>query len=262
MPDEKNTNIPEKHDGGLSDDKRYFKAVSNYMANVLGIDRNEIYKMLAEKIEARNVDQAVLEAVTRYFGFGPDGFGHGSHVEDRLNRSVDQYVKEMFQKGAGAWMDRLIQERLEQMAGNDHVAARDRARDPDTKTASRPGLYVYSTSVWLDLPTFNAMISEWIEKSLPARPHAFTTQLRTKDKFWPHELTVNVKSLDKDELKVVDDVNESTTPSWPGWRDVNITDKAVKKILAQALGWPEVSRIVAGTDGVAVFPPETLCHDK
>ena len=240
----------------MAADRRFFKAVSNYMANVLGIDRDEIYKMLAEKIDARNVDQMVLESVEKYFAVGHNAAtGATDFVKRKISECVEEHVKTQLRKGAEAWMDGLVQQELDRMAGNARLDALDAARRPNVAGMRRPGLDLYAAGAWISLELLDNMIALWLVQNMPSmpddRPRKFETEL--KPPRTGREITVRIECADKDARLLSALRPENDLPrAWSG--RVPVSDYGVKKIIASSLGWPAVSRLVAGTDGVAAFP--------
>lgn len=240
----------------MTGDRRFFKAVSNYMANVLGIDRNEISRMLAEKIDARNVGQMVLETVEKYFSTGVNAAPAATDfVKRKISECVEEHVKAQFRKGAGAWMDGLVQQELDRMAGNARLDALSAARRPNITGMRRPGLDLYAAGAWIGLKLLDNMIALWLAQNMPAmpdgNPRKFETEL--KPPRTGHEVTVRIECADKD-ARLLSALRPENDPprSWSG--RVPVSDYGVKKIIASSLGWPAVSRLVAGTDGVAAFP--------
>lgn len=249
--------IPPRKDGRLSDDKRYFKAVSNYMANVLGIDRNEISKMLAEKIEQRNVDQAVLETVQRYFGVGVNGYCVDGIVKTKIDKLVEEHVKATLQKGASAWMDKLIQEKLEEMMDNERRGRLDAVKNP-TCTAGqrsyrpRPGQSVYNAGAYIEIRLIDAIIGQWLENNLGRRPD-FETKLRSDELA---EAKILVRGICPEEARAFEELFPRSHRVDYYANTIIIGPFGVAHLIAKSLGWNEISRIVAGQDGVCVFPPE------
>lgn len=240
----------------MTADRRFFKAVSNYMANVLGIDRDEIYKMLAEKIDARNVDQMVLESVEKYFAVGHNAAsGATGFVQDKIAKCVEEHVKAQFRKGAGAWMDGLVQQELDRMAGNARLDALSAARTPNVTGIRRPGLDLYAAGAWIDLKLLDNMISLWLAQNMPPlpddRPRKFETCL--KPLRTGQEAVVHIECKAQ-EASLLAPLRPEDDPPRPWANMVSVGDYGVKKIIAASLGWPAVSRLVAGDDGIAAFP--------
>lgn len=257
MEQREDKNIPSTEElMGMTSDRRFFKTVSNYMANVLGIDRDEIYKMLAEKIDARNVDQMVLESVERYFTVGHDAAsGATDFVRRKISECVEDHVKAQFRKGAGAWMDGLIQGELDRMAGNARLDALDKARRPNVTGMRRPGLDLYAAGAWVDLKLLDNMVALWLAQNMPPmpedRPRKFETDLKPLRTGQEAVVRIECKSQEAGLLAPLRPANDPPRP-WANM--VSVGDYGVKKIIAASLGWPAVSRIVAGEDGVAAFP--------
>lgn len=242
--------IPAPKDGGLSDDKRYYKAVSNYLANELGLDRNEIRKMLAEKIEARNVDQVVLEAVQHYFGFGVNALNVGAHVKARVDQSVDEHVRTMFKNGAGAWIDKLVQDKLDLMAGNLAQSEIEAARHP-ALTARRPNLDLYAGAAYLHRPLAENFIAAWLYEKTGRDP-VFELQLRPGQPDWP--IQCRVKGLKTEDAPIFEGLKSPSGSCriWGG--ETTMGETALKTIFARYLGWPEVARLIADRDGILALP--------
>lgn len=155
-------------------DRRFFKAVCNYMSNVLKMDAEAIRKIIGEKVESMGVEALVERHVKRYFGFGPDAHSADSWFRARIDKVVDGYIKDAMEHGMKEWMDVQIQHRMDQIAGC--------AAKPAAKTVNRPGLTSYAGAMALNKSLINCCIGDWLEASMPEseRKAVYTLDLESK----------------------------------------------------------------------------------
>lgn len=237
----------------MSDDRRFFKAVANYMANVLGVDRNAITGMLAKKVDSRNVDQLVSEAVAKYFGFGPNAAGGIKYaVNKRLDKTVDQYVRETMDRTCRGWIDRQVQIKVEEIAGLDAGKPANAQRDPAEK---RPELYRYSEGAYIGLPLLQKIAGDWIRNNMPVPARInYTVKLNPSA---DEAVCLDVYNLVNEEAELLNALRQEPVHPRVPCTASRVRQYGVAKLAAELLGWDRIGRIVADADGIAVFPPET-----
>lgn len=235
----------------LSEDRRFFKAVANYMANVLGIDRNTITEMLAKKVESRNVDQLVSEAVCRYFGFGPNANGGiGYAVDSRLDKTVDQYVRETMDKTCRGWIDRAVQIKCEEIAGVN--SSKDVAFEPGAEKV--PSLYRYSAAAYVELPLLQKIAGDWIRNNLPMPARVnFTVKLNPSKE---EAACIDFHGLKDEEADMLNPLRAEPGHYRAPYGACRIRQYGVEKLVAELLCWDRIGRMIADENGLAVFPPE------
>lgn len=235
----------------LSEDRRFFKAVANYMANVLGIDRNTITEMLAKKIESRNVDQLVSEAVSRYFGFGPNANGGiGYAVDRRLDKTVDEYVRETMDRTCRGWIDRAVQLKCEEIAGVN--GDRPVAFEPGTEKI--PSLYKYPAAAYLELPLLQKLVGDWVRENLPVPARVnFTIKLNPSKE---EAACIDFHQLKDGEADMLNPLRSEPGRYRAPSGACRIHQCGIEKLAAKFLGWDRIGRMVADSNGIAIFPPE------
>lgn len=95
--------------------KTVYKAVRNYMANELGLNRSEVEKILREQIQARNPAQLVKEAVASYFHMGRDAYRAGEYVQDEIRSAVRAEVRRLIEKDASGHVSLLVQNTVDRL---------------------------------------------------------------------------------------------------------------------------------------------------
>lgn len=232
----------------LSEDRRFFKAVANYMANVLGIDRNAVTEMLAKKVESRNVDQLVSEMVCRYFGFGPDANNIGYAVDKRIDKTVDQYVRETMDKTCRGWIDRAIQKKAEEIAGRSTDAV------PGTPIQPAPGLELYHNGAYLSRELLQKLAGDWIGANMPLPARlSYTVKLLQSGS---EPAVLDIYNLKDGEADLLNPLREDPGHYRAASGACRVKFWGVKKLVSSMLGWPEIGRAVVDAEGIAVFPPE------
>ena len=73
--------------------KTTYKQISNYIANELKVDRNEIKRILKEKVDRIDLSDMVRQAVDKYFHKGSNGYHAGTIVENRIIELVDKEIQ-------------------------------------------------------------------------------------------------------------------------------------------------------------------------
>lgn len=95
-----------------------YRAVSNYLSNELGIDRNYIEALLEKKIDERNPEQLVLDAISKYFNKGPNGWRCEDIVRERVNAVIDKHVGFAMESGVKQQLQSTIQEHVQQITNS------------------------------------------------------------------------------------------------------------------------------------------------
>ena len=233
----------------LSEDKRYFKAVANYMANVLGIDRNAITEMLAKKVDSRNVDQLVADMVCKYFGFGPNANSIGYAVDKRIGQTIDEHVRETMDRTCRGWIDRAVQLKCEEIAGRTTGNAKD-----GVPVQNAPGLELYQGSAYVSLGLLQKLAGDWIQENMPMPARLnYTVKLLQSGS---EPAVLDIYNLKDDEADLLNPLREDPGHYRAASGACRIKSWGIKKLVADMLGWERIGRIVVDTDGMAVFPPE------
>ena len=133
-------------------EKQIFKAVSQYLRE-LGIDRNYVDAVLREKIEARNPEELVRQAVCKYFNKGPDGWRAEDFVLTKTKEVVNETIKTAMASGVREQLDTVIDEHVRQI-----TSAFDTAKK--TNTAMSCAITMDATSA------VYVMNTEYLEKTL------------------------------------------------------------------------------------------------
>ncbi len=233
----------------LSEDRRYFKAVSNYMANVLGIDRTAITEMLAKKVESRNVDQMVSEMVCRYFGFGPNANNIGYAVDARIDKTVEQYVKETMDRTCRGWIDRAVQLKCEEIAGRTPGHAED-----GVPVQNAPGLELYGAGAYVGLGLLQKLAGDWLKANMPEPDRLdYTVKLLQSGS---EPAVLDIYNLKDGEADMLNPLREDPGHYRAASGACRVKFWGVKKLIADMLGWNAIGRAVVDAEGMAVFPPE------
>lgn len=129
--------------------KAVYKAVRNYMANELGLDRSEVEKILREQIQARNPGQLVKEAVAAYFHTGRDAYRAGEYVQDEIRSSVRAEVRRLIEKDASGHVSLLVQDTVDRLyaAAGEPLDGQARAAVPGMEPRSRAALVTKELAV-------------------------------------------------------------------------------------------------------------------
>lgn len=157
MPGNPETKTPE----GAPGKKDLYKAVSNYLSNELGIDRNYVDRVIAGKIEARNVEAQVRQAVAAYFHKGPTGWRADDFVRDAIKAEIDKHVQAQLKSGAGTYLNALIQQHVDQICAASG-AARPVPGNEDAIEA-QPGIDIYRTAVVMSQPAVDQAMADWAD---------------------------------------------------------------------------------------------------
>lgn len=96
--------------------KDVYKAVSQYLRE-LGIDRNYVENMLRQKIDARNPEDLVRQAVSKYFRRGSDGYDAAQIVLDKTRQVINETVRTAMRNGVQEQLDAVINEHVAQITG-------------------------------------------------------------------------------------------------------------------------------------------------
>lgn len=232
----------------LSEHRHFFRAVSNYMANVLKIDRTAVDEMLEKKVEARNVDALVSKMVAKYFGFGPDANGLGYHVKKRIDETVDRYVRETMDKTCRGWIDREVQRKAEEIAGTGRAPA-DMSKAPRV-----PNLEIYQGAAYAGITLIQKLAGDWIAANMPDPEHVRYTVKVMPSADVP--VCIDLYNLRSGETDLLNTLRENPGHYRPVSGSARIDAYGVKKLLAEYLIWDSVGRIVPDRDGLAVFPEE------
>lgn len=103
-------------------EKQLYKAVANYLGNELGVDRNYVDGILREKIEARNPEALVRQAVERYFRKGPSGYRSEEIVRERVNQILDARIRRALDEGVQEQLDEIIKRHVDAIVGGTPAA--------------------------------------------------------------------------------------------------------------------------------------------
>lgn len=98
-------------------EKQLYKAVANYLGNELGVNRNYVDGILREKIEARNPDALVRQAVERYFRKGPSGYRSEEIVRERVNQILDARIRQALDEGVQEQLDEVVKRHVDAIVG-------------------------------------------------------------------------------------------------------------------------------------------------
>lgn len=98
-------------------EKQLYKAVANYLGNELGVNRNYVDGILREKIEARNPEALVRQAVERYFRKGPSGYRSEEIVRERVNQILDARIRRALDEGVQEQLDEIIKRHVDAIVG-------------------------------------------------------------------------------------------------------------------------------------------------
>lgn len=98
-------------------EKQLYKAVANYLGNELGVNRNYVDDILREKIEARNPEALVRQAVERYFKKGPSGYRSEEIVRERVNQILDARIRQALDEGVREQLDEIIKQHVDAIVG-------------------------------------------------------------------------------------------------------------------------------------------------
>lgn len=103
-------------------EKQLYKAVANYLGNELGVNRNYVDGILREKIEARNPEALVRQAVERYFRKGPSGYRSEEIVRERVNQILDARIRRALDEGVQEQLDEIIKRHVDAIVGGTPAA--------------------------------------------------------------------------------------------------------------------------------------------
>lgn len=103
-------------------EKQLYKAVANYLGNELGVNRNYVDGILREKIEARNPETLVRQAVERYFRKGPSGYRSEEIVRERVNQILDARIRRALDEGVQEQLDEIIKRHVDAIVGGTPAA--------------------------------------------------------------------------------------------------------------------------------------------
>lgn len=98
-------------------EKQLYKAVANYLGNELGVNRNYVDGILREKIEARNPEALVRQAVERYFKKGPSGYRSEEIVRERVNQILDARIRQALDEGVQEQLDEVVKRHVDAIVG-------------------------------------------------------------------------------------------------------------------------------------------------
>lgn len=98
-------------------EKQLYKAVANYLGNELGVNRNYVDGILREKIEARNPEALVRQAVERYFKKGPSGYRSEEIVRERVNQILDARIRQALDEGVQEQLDEVVKRHVGAIVG-------------------------------------------------------------------------------------------------------------------------------------------------
>lgn len=154
-------------------------------------------------------------------------------------------------KGAYGWVNRLVQEKLDLMAGAGHQAELDRARNPKLGH-TRPGLHEHGAAVYIEARLLDAYVLAWLGNHVPERTCSVETKLRPSA---DTEISVTVRGLEESDTGRFLPLEPNGPWRIIGGRKTLLAD-AMKRLLAEMLGWPEAAKLIANKDGVVLLPPE------
>ena len=87
--------------------KTTYKQISNYIANELKVDRNEIKRILKEKADKIDISDMVRQAVDKYFHKGANGYHANIIVENRIKELVDEEIKKRISETVRKQIDEI-----------------------------------------------------------------------------------------------------------------------------------------------------------
>lgn len=126
-------------------EKQLYKAVANYLGNELGVDRNYVDRILREKIEARNPEALVRQAVERYFKKGPSGYRSEEIVRERVNQILDARIRRALDEGVREQLDEVVKRHVDAI-----VSGTASARTPGVDVTKIRSMTAVNTSVLTD----------------------------------------------------------------------------------------------------------------
>lgn len=94
-----------------------YRAVSNYLANELGVDREFVAEMLDKKIDQRNPGQLVKEAVAAYLGVGHDAVNADYVAQTHLRDLVAAEVRAAMTDEMRAKLAAVVDAEIDRMTG-------------------------------------------------------------------------------------------------------------------------------------------------
>ena len=98
-------------------EKAVYKAVSNYLTNELGINRQYVENILLEKIEARNPGQLIQQEINKYFHRGPNGWDIERIIKAKTESVINDTVRQAMENGVRAQLEQVIQNHVSQITG-------------------------------------------------------------------------------------------------------------------------------------------------
>lgn len=234
-----------------------YKAVRNYIANELGLDRNEIRKILDERIAARNPEQLIKESVERYFHTGHDAFQAGDAVKRQVTKTVDEYVAKEMQSGARPYLDSLIQERVDEITGR----LGNKAPALPGVPGRRANATYFAGAALVDRTLAKYAFAQWIERTFDTsgdRKIAF----RINENPNPYcSWSVTLDGLRPSDQAGLDTLRPYCTDTQlmfhhlsGAGQSVTLPTAACEKILSNELGWFEIDRTYPCPDGLLVLP--------
>lgn len=251
-----NTRPSDQELARISDDKRFFLAVSNYMANVLGVDRAYLAEPIDEKLSQRNIEQAILERVQRYFRVGVNGMSADRVARDKIDQLITNYVTKELQNGAAGEIDRMVQNQIAR------IAAAITPEQDDPEPAYRPmpgGSRVYDQVVWLDRETIRSWIRKWLAEAFPGRePMPFAIWLRPAA---GNDISVSFElqdATDEDQFRPYMTSGRSSSRKAGPALELVLRDQDAAALLA-GIAHINLARMLADDQGVALIPKQAIC---
>ena len=224
-------------------DRRFFKAVCNYMANGLKLDRDAVRGIVEKKVESMGVEALVERCVTKYFGFGPDAHSAEDWTRARIGKAVDRYVEQKLASGMGSWLDRTIQAHMDQIAGSTGTGT--------VPVRRRPGLESWKGALLLDSRLVNACVGEWLLANIDGNGSlSFCLDLESGD-----GPCVKLEHLDDGSMGALNALRKAPGRYATFLGEASIDAYMLSRLLETQLGLPSgaIGRITAVPGGLAAF---------
>lgn len=251
-----NTRPSDRELARISDDKRFFLAVSNYMANVLGVDRAYLAELIDEKLSQRNIEQAILEHVQCYFRVGINGMSADRVARDKIDQLVTNYVTKELQNGAAEEIDKMVQNQIARIAAA--VAPEQDSPEPEYRLMPGGG-QVCDQVVWLDRETIRSWIRKWLAEAFPGRePMPFAIWLRPAA---GNDISVSFElqdAADEDRFRPYMASGRSSSRKAGPALELVLRDQDAAALLA-GIARIDLARMLADAQGVALIPKQAIC---
>lgn len=251
-----NTRPSDQELAKISDDKRFFLAVSNYMANVLGVDRTYLSELIDEKLSQRNIEQAILEHVQRYFRVGVNGMAADRVVMNKIDQLVTNYVTKELQNGAAEEIDKMVQNQIARIA----AAIAPEQDDPEPEYRPMPGgSQVCDQVVWLDRDVIRSWIRKWLAEAFPGQdPISFSVWLRPAA---GNDISIVFTLRNASDTSRFQPYFTSGRSSAYGTEpnlELTLRDQDAAALLA-GIAHIDLARMLADAQGVALIPKQAIC---